>query len=114
MDMEPKREDESEDGAGQTDLEEEAEPNRWRHPQNWEAYDDPWSDSDVMVTGVNGLQEPALSLHDEAATCPPHTPRGVAPHMPGLPMDHMPPLEAAFAGIDAIEVHVDEVELDNL
>ena len=30
------------------------------------AYDDLWSDSDAMVTEVDGSQGPALSLHDEA------------------------------------------------
>ena len=34
MDTEPKWEEESEDGAGQTDPEEEAEPNRWQHQWN--------------------------------------------------------------------------------
>ena len=61
-DMEPKQEDESEDGASQTDLEEEAKPNRWQCPQNWEAimeeaeglaYDDLRSDSDATVMGVD-------------------------------------------------------------
>ena len=37
MDTEPKWEEESEDRARQTDLEEEAEPNRWWHLQDWEA-----------------------------------------------------------------------------
>ena len=78
------------------------------------AYDDPQSDSDAMVTGVDGRQGPALSLHDEAANPPLHTLRHVAPHMLGLPMNHMPPLEVAVAGRDPIEVHVDETELDNL
>ena len=122
-DTDPEQEEESEDEAGLTDPEEEAEPNRWRHPGDWEAimegsevlaYDDPRLDSDATVMGADGPQRPALSLHDEAANCPPHTPRHAALHMPGLPMDHMPPLEVAIAGGDAIEVHVDEVKLDNL
>ena len=66
------------------------------------AYDDPQSDSDATVMGVDGPQGPALSLHDEAANCPPHTPRRVALHMLGSPMDHMPPLEAAIASREAI------------
>ena len=50
MDTEPEQEEESEDGARQTDPEEEAEPNRRRCPWDWEAvmegseglaYDDP-------------------------------------------------------------------------
>ena len=118
-DTDPKWEDESKDGAGQTDP----EPNRWQHPQNWEAimeeteglaYDDPRLDSNAMVMGADGLQGPALSLHDEAANHPPHTPRCATPHMPGSLMDHMLPLEAAIAGRDAVEVHVNEAELDNL
>ena len=34
--------------------------------------------------------------------------------MLGLLMDHMPLLEAAVTSGDAIEVHVNEAELDNL
>ena len=79
------------------------------------AYDDPQSDSDATVMVVDGLQGPALSLHDEATNPPPpHTLRHAARCMPGSPMDHMPPLEAATTGGDTIEVHVDEAELDNL
>ena len=59
-------------------------------------------------------QGPALSLHDEAANSLPHIPRHAVPHMLGSPMDHMPLLEVAVAGADAVEVRVDEVELDNL
>ena len=59
------------------------------------AYDDPQSDSDATVMVVNGLLGCALSLHDEAANPPPHTLRCVALHMLGLPLDYMPPLEAA-------------------
>ena len=122
-DMDPKRKEESEDGARLTEPEEEAEPNRWQCPPDWEAimegseglaYDDPQSDSNATVTGVNGPQGPALSLRDEAANCPPHTPRCAAPCMLGSPMDHMPPLEVAITSRDAVEVHVDEAELDNL
>ena len=60
MDTEHKWEEESEDGARQTDLEEDMETNRWQHSWDWEAvmgeseklaYDDPWSDSDAMVMG---------------------------------------------------------------
>ena len=113
-DTEPKREEESEDGARQTGLEEEAEPNRQRCPWDWEAvmegleglaYDDPRLDSNATVMGVDSPWGPALL---------PHTPRHVAPHMPESPMDHMPPLEAAIAHGDAMEVHVDEAELGNL
>ena len=75
-DMDPEREEKSEDGAEPTDLEEEEEPNRQQHLRDWEAimegseglaYDDPWSDSDATVMGADGPQGPALSLHDEAA-----------------------------------------------
>ena len=120
-DMDPKWEDESE--AGQTDLEEEAEPNRWRHPWDWEAimegskglaYDDLWLDSDTMVMGADGLQGPALSLCDKAANPPPLTLRHAVPRMLGSRMDYMPPLERAITSGDAIEVHVDEADLDNL
>ena len=69
------------------------------------AYDDPQSDSDATVMGVDCPWGPALL---------PHTLRHVTPHMPGLPMDHLPPLEVAIASRDAVEVHVDEAELDNL
>ena len=87
MDTKPKQAEESEDGARQTDLEEEAESNRWRRSQDWEAamegleglaYDDPQSDSDVMVMGVDCPQGPVLL---------PHTPSHVTPCMLGSPMD---------------------------
>ena len=71
-------------------------------------------DSDAMVMGEDNLHGPALSLCDEATKPLPHTLRCVAPHMPGSPIDHMPPVEAAITSRDAIEVHVDEAELDNL
>ena len=123
MDTAPEQEEESEDGARQTDPEKEAEPNRQRCLQDWEAimeeseglaYDDLQSDSNATVMGADSPQGSALSLHDEASNCLSHTPRHAAPHMLGSPMDHMPPLEAAIASGDAIEVHVDEAELDNL
>ena len=58
-----------------------------------------------MLMGVDSPRGPTLS---------PHTPRCAAPRMPGSPMDHMLPLEAAIAHGDAVEVHVDEAKLDNL
>ena len=79
-----------------------------------QAYDDPQLDSDAMVMGADSPQGPALSLHDKATNHLPHTLRCAAQHMPGSPMDHMPPLEVANAGGDIVEVHVDEAELDNL
>ena len=113
-DTEPEWGEESEDGARQTDPEEEAEPNRRWCSRDWEAimegleglaYDDPQSDSDAMVMGADCPWGPALS---------PHTLRGAAPHMLGSPMDHLPPLEVAITSADAVVVHVDESELDNL
>ena len=78
------------------------------------AYDDPWSDSDATIMGVDGLQGPELSLHDESTDSPHNTPRSSAPHSPGLPMEHMPPLVSAVTGVDTVEVHVTEEELDDL
>ena len=124
MYTDPKPWDENEDGVGvQTDPEDGAVRNQQWHPQNWEAimeeaeglaYDDPWSDSDTTVMELDGSKGPALSLHDEAANSLSHTARHAAPHMPGSPMDHMLPLEVAITSKDAIEVHVDEAELNNL
>ena len=70
------------------------------------AYDDPWSDSNAMVMGADGSQGPADS--------PPNTSRSLALHWPGLPMEHMLPLEPAVTGMDAVEVHIDEEELNDL
>ena len=78
------------------------------------AYDDPQSDSNATVTGADGSQGPELSLCDEATNSPPHTLRSLALCMPGSPMEHMPPLEAAVTGVDAVEVHIDKEELNNL
>ena len=125
-DTEPEQEEENEDGAEQTDLEEEMEPDNRQHPWDWEAvieeseglaYNDLWSDtmdSTATVMGADDSQGPTLSLHDEAINSPPHTPRSVTPCMPGSPMDQMLPLEVTITSRDAIEVHADETELDNL
>ena len=123
-DMDPKVGDESEDGVGgQTGSEDGVERNQWQHPQNWEAimeeaeglaYDDPWSDSDATVMGAGSSKGPELSLHDEAADSLPHTLRSLAPHMPGSPIYHMPPLEVAVASRDVADVHIDEEKLNNL
>ena len=78
------------------------------------AYDDPRSDSDAMNMGADSSQGPELSLHDEPTDSPPNTLRSLAPCMPGLPMEHMLPLEAAVSGGDAVEVHIDEEELNDL
>ena len=123
-DTDPKVGDESEDRVGgQTNHGDAAERDQQQHPQNWEsimemveglAYDDPLSDSDAMVMGADRLQGSGLSLCDEVTDSPPNTLRNLAPHMPGLPMEHMPLLEATVTGRDAVKVHVDEEELNNL
>ena len=68
-DTEPEQEEESEDGARQTDPEEGAEPNRRQCPQDREAimegleglaYDDLGLDSDTMVMGADGLHYPCV------------------------------------------------------
>ena len=93
-DTELEQGDESEDGARQMDQEEEWEPNRRQRSWDWEAvmgeeerlaYDDPWSNSDAMVMGVDG-----------------HSPRCLTPHMLGSPMEA------------AVEVHVRESKLEDL
>ena len=87
MDTELERGEESEDGARQTDLEEEVELNRRRRSRDWEAvmegleglaYDDPQSDSDATVKGADCPRGPASS---------PHTQSHATLHMPGSPMD---------------------------
>ena len=78
------------------------------------AYDDPWSESNTTVMGLDGPQGPALSLWDVAAKPLPHTLRCVALSMLGSLMDHMPPLEVAITSGDAMVVHIDEAKLDNL
>ena len=74
--MDPEHEDESEDRAGQNHPEEEAEPNRWQHPRNWEAimegaegltYDDLQLDSMAMVMGWKAYR----SLHYPCVMRPP-------------------------------------------
>ena len=128
MDTDHEVGDEIEDGAeGQTSPGDEAETNmctnRCCHPQNWEAimeeseglaYDDPHSDSDATITGVDGSQGPELSSHDKPADSPPNTLRSLAPCSPGLPMEHMPLLVPAVTSVDTVEVHVTEEELDDL
>ena len=56
------QEEESEDGARQTDLEEGVESDRWQHSWDWEAamegsqglaYDDPQTDSNATMMGVD-------------------------------------------------------------
>ena len=98
---------ESEDGARQTNLEEGVEPNRWRRSLDWKAvmeglqglaYDNPWSDLDATVMGADCPRGPVSS---------PHTWSPVTLRMPGSLMDQLPPMEA-------MEVHVNESELEDL
>ena len=93
--------DESEDGTRQTDLRKGVEPDRWQHSWDLEsvmegsqglAYDDPWSDSDAMMMGVD-YPWGTMSL--------PPTQGPVTLHMLGSPME-------------ALEVHVNEVEFEDL
>ena len=78
------------------------------------AYDDPCSDSDAIIMGVDGPQGPQLSLHDEPVDSPPNTPRVSASRSLGLPMEHMLLLVPAIAGVETVEVHVTEAELDDI
>ena len=106
MDTE-ERGNESEDGARQTDLEEEVEPDRQQRSWDWEsvmegsqglAYDDPQSDSDAMMMGV----ECPWGTMSSPPTWGPAT-----LCMPGSPMDRLPPMEA-------MEVYVNKVKLEDL
>ena len=99
--------DECEDGARQADLKEGVEPDRRRCSRDWEsvmegsqglAYDDPWSDSDAMMMGAECLWGTVSS---------PPTQGPATPRMPGSPMDQLPLMEA-------VEVHVNEAELEDL
>ena len=79
------------------------------------AYDDPRSSS---VTGADSPPGPQLSSRDESANSPPNTLRGSAPRSPGSPMEQMPPLVPAVttpaSGVDTVEVHIPQAELDYL
>ena len=100
---------------------------RHQHSGNWEsvmeeleglAYDDPCSNSNATITGVDSLPVPPLSSCDESGNSPPTTLRGTAPHLPGSPMEQMPPLVPAVATpayrMDTVEVHIPQSKLDNL
>ena len=78
------------------------------------AYDDPRSHSNATVMEADSLQGPELSLHHGTADSLPNTSRSSALHTLGLPMEHMPPLEVTVAGRDAVKVHINEEELNNL
>ena len=119
---------EGEEGLdGQTSPGDETETDmytdRCRCPQNWEAimeefeglaYDDPHSDSDTTVMEADGPEGLQLSSCDEPADSLPNTPRRLASHTLGLPIEHMLPLVPAVTGVNTVKVHVTEVEIDDL
>ena len=78
------------------------------------AYDNPHSDSDATIMGVDGLQGPELSSRDKPADSLPNNLRSLVPCSPGLSMKHMPPLVPAVAGVNMVKVHVAKEELDDL
>ena len=78
------------------------------------AYNDPHSDSDAAIMGIDSLQGPQLSSYDEPADSPPNSLWGLAPCQPGSPMEHMPLLMPAVTGVDTVEVHVTKAKLDDL
>ena len=123
-DTDPEVGNESEDRAGgQTIPEDAAERDKWWCPQNWEAevekakglaYDDPRSDFDATIMGVDCSQGPELSSCDKPAGFLSNTLRSSALCLPGSPMEHMPLLEPAVTGGDTVKVHIDEEELNDL
>ena len=95
--------------------------------QNWEsvmeesvglAYDAPRSSSDATITGVDHPSVPPLSSHDESGGSPPTRSRGSAPCSPELLMEEMlllvPTVAMLASGVDTVEAHVPQSELDNL
>ena len=95
------------------------------HSQNWEsiikeglAFDDPCSGSDTTVTGANSPSVSPFSPHDELGDSPPTRSRGSAPHSQGSPMEAggmlllMAMVAMLASGVDAVEVHVSQSELD--
>ena len=98
---------ESEDRARQTNLEEGVEPDRQQHLWDWEAvieglqglaYDDPQSHSNAMMMGAD-------CPWGTMSSPPTWSPATLC--MQGSPMDQLPPMEA-------MEVHVNELELEDL
>ena len=69
---------------------------------------------DATIMGTDSSQGPELSLCDEPADSPPNTPRSLAPHLPGSPMEHMPLLVPTATSVDTVKVHVTKEELDDL
>ena len=95
--------------------------------QNWEsvmeeseglAYDDPHSISDATIMGVDSPPVPPLSSHDESGNSSPTTLRGLALRSLRLPMEQMlllvPTVTTLDFGTDTVEVHIPQLELDNL
>ena len=78
------------------------------------AYDNPHSGSDAIIMGADSPPGLQLSLHDKSADSPPNTMRGLAPPLLGSPMEQMPLLVPTVTGVDTVEVHVPQVELDDL
>ena len=117
----------------------EEEVNRWMSPgegaqasprtdqcqrsQNWESIMEeseglPYNNPRSTIMGVDSPSVPPLSSCDESGNSPPTTSRGSVPCSPGSPMEEMPLLVPAVttpaSGVDTIEVHVLQSELDNL
>ena len=82
------------------------------------AYDDPHPSSNATITGVDSPPGPQLSSRDESANTLPNTLRALAPRSPGSPMEQMLPLVPAVtmpaSGMDTVEVHIPQTELDDL
>ena len=82
------------------------------------AYNNPRSSSDATITGADSPPRPQLSSHDESANSLPNTSRGLAPRLPGSPLEQMlllvPAVTMPASGVDTVEVHMPRVELDDL
>ena len=84
------------------------------------AFDDPRSGSDTTVTRADSPLASLFSPCDESRDSPPTRTRGSAPRSLGSPMEAggMPLLMAVVAmpasGVDTVEVHISQSELDNL
>ena len=100
-----------------------------QHSRNWEsvmeesvglAYDDPCSSSDTTIMGADSPSVPPLSSCDESAGSSPSKSRGSAPRSLGSPMEAgemlmlVPTVTTLTPGVDTVEVHVPQSELDNL
>ena len=84
------------------------------------AYDDPCSCPDTAITGVDSPLVPPLPLGDKSGGSLPSRSRGSAPHSLGSPMEAremlllVPTVTMLTPGVDTVEVHVPQLELDNL